>query len=320
MSHALIIPAIILLLFHPLIHSISEITPASPPTIQNSVRVAIVGFVGPGAEDSLRIAATITDALGRDGRVALIDQSIVQPAIAGVGYDRSINLSKDEARRVGAAIGCDFFIIGKTEALARSTRENESHEEAYAGVMIVDAKTGSLAAFDFMVAKAETRDAALTVLAKSLSVGASDYVDRILRYIDGRAPGAQASHAGGDPRESSRSNVDERIEDIPGEGSARAAGFAPPQFLNRVKPEYTSEAEQADITATVEAKVVFRSSGEVGSIDITRWAGFGLDQSAEHAIRQLKFKPATRDGKPVSVRALIRYNFRRVSESEKKPD
>ena len=47
-------------------------------------------------------------------------------------------MSRDEARRVGAAIGCDFFIIGKAEALTRSTRENESHEEAYAGVMIVD--------------------------------------------------------------------------------------------------------------------------------------------------------------------------------------
>jgi protein TonB len=94
--------------------------------------------------------------------------------------------------------------------------------------------------------------------------------------------------------------------------SAVGAGFKAPEFLNRVKPEYTREADQANITATVEARAVFRADGEIGEIEITRWAGFGLDQAAERAIRQLKFKPATRDGRPVSVRAVVRYNFRRV--------
>jgi outer membrane biosynthesis protein TonB len=37
-----------------------------------------------------------------------------------------------------------------------------------------------------------------------------------------------------------------------------------------------------------------------------------LDEAAERAIRQLKFKPATRAGLAVSVRAGVRYNFRRV--------
>jgi len=52
----------------------------------------------------------------------------------------------------------------------------------------------------------------------------------------------------------------------------------------------------------------------VGEIQIVRWGGFGLDESAERAIRQLKFKPATRDGRAVSVRAIVRYNFRRLSQ------
>jgi TonB family protein len=106
----------------------------------------------------------------------------------------------------------------------------------------------------------------------------------------------------------------ERIEDIPDEGSPTAAGFKPPEFLNRVKPDYPDAADRADITATVEASAVFRANGQVGEVQITRWAGFSLDESAERAIRQLKFKPATRDGKPVSARATVRYNFRRLSE------
>src|SRR6185295_14800186 len=96
--------------------------------------------------------------------------------------------------------------------------------------------------------------------------------------------------------------------------SAAGAGFTPPEFLNRVKPEYTDEAERADITATVEALAVFRADGTVGEIQITRWAGFGLDEAAARAVRQLKFKPARRNGRPASVRATVRYNFRRIKE------
>jgi TonB family protein len=309
MKHTLIIPAIVFfLLSQALTHDVFRIDQASQRGSQNSVRIAIVGFVGPGADDAVRIETALTETLNRDNRVALIDQSLVSAAVAGVRYDRSINMSKDQARRLGAAIGCDFFIIGKTEALTRSTLENESHEEAYVAVMIVDAKTGSLAAFDLVSEKGATREAALKALAKSMSLGASSYVDRIDSFINSHAVPVSSPV----PAKDSRSNSEKGIEDIPEEGSQRATGFTAPQFLNRIKPDYTSAAEAADVTATVEAMVVLHSNGTVGSIEIIRWAGFGLDESAERAIRQLKFKPATRDGKPVSVRPLIRYNFRSV--------
>jgi TonB family protein len=312
MNHAIIIPALVLLLAHlSAYHPFKNIDRGSQPFAQNPLRVAVIGFAREkGTNDAHPIEALTAEALSRDARVALIDDALVRPALAGIGYDGSINMSKDEARRVAAAIGCDFFVVGKTEALTRSARENESHEEAYAGVMIVDAKTGSLAAFDFVSAKGDTREAALNGLARMLSAHVSGYVNQL----------TQLNATKEQVRMPVRSEGDERIEDMPDEGSRRAVGFAAPEFLNRVKPEYTSEAEEANITATVEAMVVFRLNGEVGRCEIVRWAGFGLEESAERAIRQLKFKPATRDGKPVSVRALIRYNFRRVSEPISKPE
>jgi len=318
MNHTVIIPAVVLLLAHlSAHHAPQQIDRGAQGSALNPLRVVVIGFVGAKTNESHQIEAALTNALSRDTRVALIEQSLVQPALVGIGYDGSINMSKDEARRLGSAIGCDFFIIGKTEALTRSARENESHEEAYAGVMLVDARTGSLAAFDFISERGETREAALSGLVKTLSARASGCVDRIARVIGAHATKDSVPDAG-------RPHVDERgaeiIEDIPDEGSPRTVGFAPPEFLNRVKPEYTAEAEQADITAAVEAMVVFRLNGEVGRVEIIRWAGFGLEESAERAIRQLKFKPATRDGKPVSVRALIRYNFRRVREPSSKPE
>lgn len=307
MNHAVIIPTVLFLLAHSSAHRAPETNG------QNRLRIAVIGFVAPKTNGARSIEAALTEALNRDSRVALIDQSLVQPALAGIGYDGSINMTKDEARRVAAAIGCDFFVIGKTEALTRSSRENESHEEAYAGVMIVDARSGSLAAFDFISQKGETKEEALNGLAKTLSSHASGWVDRIARVVDARDTKVSV-------RDAARTDDVDRIEDIPEEGSPRAVGFAPPEFLNRVKPDYPGEAEQADITASVEAMVVFRFNEDIGRVEIIRWAGFGLEESAERAIRHLKFKPATRDGKAVSVRALIRYNFRRVSEPSPKPE
>ncbi len=273
------------------------------------VRVALAGFLRPVAGDSPVIAgkaeSALIAALGSDPRASLVDQSMVQPALKGIDYDGSINMSRDEARKLGSAIGCDFFVTGKLETFTRSDRVAEEHEESLLGVMIVDARTGALAVFDFIDEKAATREAAAAALIRTLTTRAGGYVDRMSRFQLARAlviPSGSETSA-------------DRIEDIPDEGSPLATGFAPPEFLNRVKPEYTDVAERADITASVEARAVFRADGEVGEIQIVRWAGFGLDESAERAIRQLKFKAATRGGKQVSVRAVVRYNFRRLIEA-----
>lgn len=285
------------------------------PEVQPAIRVALPGFAQSKASPaSAALDAALSDAISNDHRVTLVDASIVQSALGGFGYDGSINMSKDEARRLASAIGCDFFIIGKAEAFTRSERANESHEQAYAGVMIVDGRNGELILFDFISRKASTREAAQQSLASTLDGRVSGYLDRMIQVRERAAiPQTSASAPSG-------ATSGDIIEDIPSEDSPRSSGFKPPEFLNRVKPHYTAEAELADITATVEAMVVFGSSGEVGLIEITRWAGFGLDESSESAIRQLKFKPAIRDGNPISVRAMIRYNFRRVPESPNKPE
>ena len=272
---------------------------------QSQLRVAMVRLSAKSAADSRTVGDTLAQALGRDQRVSLTEASMIEPALKALSYDGSINMSTGEARRLASAIGCDFFVIGKTEGLTRSEREGESHEEAYAGIMLVDARSGSLVSFDFVSEKASTRDAALGGVVNKINSRAAGYVDQLIQF--------RLSVLTLPLKTSGDSSRNDSIEDIPDEASSRAKEFKPPQFLNRVKPEYTREAELADITATVEAKVVFRSVGEVGNIEITRWAGFGLENSAMRAIRQLKFKPATRDGKPVSVRAVVRYNFRRVA-------
>jgi TonB family protein len=267
-----------------------------------ALRVAVIGFVG--APTSV-YAATLRAALVTDGQATLIDSAQIQPALKGLGYKGSINLSVKEAQGIGAAIGCDFFIIGKTESSTRSDNANEAHEETFIGMMIVESQSGKLALFDFILKKAANVEASQKEALEALATNAPQYLKKLLAFRAARESFVAASS--------------ETVEDIPDTQSALAAGFKPPEFLNRVKPDYTDEAARADITATVEANVVFKADGEVGDVEIVRWAGFGLDEAAARAIRQLQFKPATRNHQAINARALIRYNFRRVSENEAKP-
>ena len=275
------------------------------------MRIALIGFAsGSQPVDWKKRGAfenAFVIALTGDRRATLIDDSLIQAALTGLGYSGGLNLSCSEAQRIGGAIGCDFFVLGKTDAFTRSEEAGKSHEESFAGVLIADGRTGQLAFFDFILKKAATRAAAQLAARLELEARVARYVDTCLAFHRARLLATAAAS--------------EAAEDLPEAGSSLAAGFQPPEFLQRAKPVYTEAADRADINATVEAQVIFRANGEIGAVEIVRWAGFGLEDSALHAIRQLKFKPATRNGQPVTVRALVRYNFRRLSEADtnKKP-
>ena len=48
---------------------------------------------------------------------------------------------------------------------------------------------------------------------------------------------------------------------------------------------------------------------------VVRWAGFGLDEEVVATVRRMHFRPAQREGEPVPVRVLLRYNFRKPPKS-----
>jgi len=47
-----------------------------------------------------------------------------------------------------------------------------------------------------------------------------------------------------------------------------------------------------------------------GTIQVVHSLGLGLDEQAIKAVSQWRFKPGTKDGKPVAVQAAISVNFR----------
>jgi len=102
------------------------------------------------------------------------------------------------------------------------------------------------------------------------------------------------------------------IEEAPDdEKIAEAQGLRLPKPFRRLRPEYPQSAAQAEAEATVDVVVDVGTNGEVGNVEVVRWAGFGLDEATVATVRQLHFFPAMRNGTPVPLRVLLRYNFRK---------
>lgn len=83
----------------------------------------------------------------------------------------------------------------------------------------------------------------------------------------------------------------------------------PIKILSKPRPSYTTSARTANAQGTVRMLVAFDANGKIGHILITKRLGFGLDEQALRAARNIKFLPASQDGKPVSVVRTIEYSF-----------
>ena len=75
------------------------------------------------------------------------------------------------------------------------------------------------------------------------------------------------------------------------------------------EPMYTEEARQNRITGTVVLKVVLTSDGNVRNIYIASRLPHGLTERAIEAARKIKFVPAVKEGKFVSMWMQLEYNF-----------
>ncbi|HUK17145.1 MAG TPA: energy transducer TonB [Bryobacteraceae bacterium] len=103
----------------------------------------------------------------------------------------------------------------------------------------------------------------------------------------------------------------------PGEGGGIGGGpfrvgggVTAPVVLHKVEPEYSEEARKAKYQGTVLLYIEVDPSGRATNIRVQRSLGLGLDEKAIEAVKQWKFKPGYKDGRPVTVAATIEVNFR----------
>ena len=81
------------------------------------------------------------------------------------------------------------------------------------------------------------------------------------------------------------------------------------EIISKPPVQYTPEARQLHIEGDVVLHVTFTASGQVVVQSIVRSLGHGLDEEARRVAQQIRFRPATQNGRPVDLSTNITITF-----------
>jgi TonB family protein len=102
----------------------------------------------------------------------------------------------------------------------------------------------------------------------------------------------------------------------PGEGGGTGGGVfrvgggvSAPRAVFSPDPEYSEEARKAKYQGTCVLWLVVGPDGRPRDIRVSRTLGLGLDEKAIEAVKQWKFEPAMKDGRPVAVQINVEVTF-----------
>jgi TonB family protein len=82
-----------------------------------------------------------------------------------------------------------------------------------------------------------------------------------------------------------------------------------PVVLSQQAPQFSSAARALKYSGTVVVYLWVMADGTPSHLSIVKPAGLGLDEEAILAVSKYKFKPATKDGKPITVDLFVDVNF-----------
>lgn len=86
-------------------------------------------------------------------------------------------------------------------------------------------------------------------------------------------------------------------------------GISAPTAISSPDPDYTEEARRAKKQGTCVLWLIVDAAGHPRDIRVVRGLGFGLDAKALEAVKQWRFQPALKDGKPVDVQISVEVEF-----------
>lgn len=230
-----------------------------------------------------------------------IDSDLVEMAVKSQSFDNIYNLTTTEAKNLGDVIGCDFFILVKSDNVRRTSLAKPVYFESFVAVYLVSSRTGKLVFWTLKSFESDNQNSADAGLFASLNL--------LSEQLKSEIKIAQLSEL----NESAAPN----LEELPTENSPEAKNFKSPLPFKRYVPVYKRIANLFGITATVEATVDLDENGKITRIEITRWAGYDLDESVIENIKRMDWRPATREGKPLPIRVLLRYNFKKVEKEDR---
>lgn len=80
-------------------------------------------------------------------------------------------------------------------------------------------------------------------------------------------------------------------------------------IISKPRAVHTDIAKSKNIEGTVQLKVTFKKDGTIGKIKIIKGLPDGLTEQAVEAAKKIRFNPAIKKGKPVTVTKIVEYTF-----------
>ena len=260
-----------------------------------------VAVLAPDKTDASReFASNLQNALNEIQKVSVQDSSLAIAAFNATAPEDPYNMTKEQSKAIGAAIGCEYFILVRSATFRRSSSARPEYYEASAVAFVVSSRTGHLVQWTPLRSEAAKADRAEKILAASITP--------LARKLAAGLPEITKMEMTEPPLAD--------MEDASDNTSPAAKNFHAPIPYRRIKPQYTTDAYLHDIAATVDIVIDLNAAGEILRTEIVRWAGYGLDESAEKAVRSMNWRPAERNGKPLPMRFLVRYNFKKIEKQE----
>lgn len=246
-------------------------------------------------EISSKAAVQLRERLAR--RFKLLDPDLSSSAFSSFRFAEPFNLSTEQSRNAAAAVGCDYLIMIRGETLRRSSFELKDHFESFAGVFVISARTGNLVDWRLVSGKAVSAEDSVKLLVENIRAESDSIAASLLNTEE--THDSNISHNG-----------------FPEFSSFEDQTTKPPLPYKRISPKYSSQAFLYSIEATVDIFADIDENGKVVRTAIDRWAGFGLDEAVDRAVREMNWRPGSRSGKQLPMRILLRYNFKKPSSGE----
>lgn len=250
------------------------------------------------SELTTKFSEKLETSLSKKFRV--LDASMSETAFRSVAVENVFNQTIEEAKTIGAAVGCDYFLLVKAQNQRRISILKGEYFESFAPIFAVSARTGRLVFWKMLSFEASKQSEAEKNLLASTEIFTNEFAEKlkIVSTVE------------------LNEKITANIEEVPAENSFEAKNFHPPMPFKRVKPPYTKTANFYGVTATVDILVDIDEKGAVLRTEIVRWAGYELDEAVDETIRQMNWRAAERNGKFLPMRVLLRYNFKKIEKEE----
>lgn len=242
-------------------------------------------------EVSDRFVAALTTA--EHSPINFLDTDLSQTAVKAAIGTKLYNLTAEQGILAASVAGSDLIVFAKADVLRRNSFELGDHYEAWAAVFLVEGRAGTLVAHRLESGKGKTEKEAIDKL-QSLASNTMKEISAAATKLKSLAIKNNGN-----------------IRSAPTAGSKESGGFVAPVPYRRIKPEYTQTAYLYSVTATVEIEIDLDETGKITQTQIVRWAGFGLDESVERAVRAMNWRPAYFGKTPQPIRFVAQYNFRK---------